>query len=94
MLFVDTPDAPATKRDLAELKHELDDRFEATENRLLEAIRDAQTEILKAFFPFQESVTIRFRSNATTQEALDARMDVLERRLAEIEKRLLMPPAA
>ena len=26
-----------------------------------ELVRDAQTEILKAFFPFQETVNLRFR---------------------------------
>lgn len=64
-----------------------------------EQIRDSQTEILKAFLPWQESVQTQFRkleadmgNNVTS---IQQRMNILERRLWEIEKRLLMnPPAA
>jgi hypothetical protein len=44
-------DAPATKRDLAQL-----------EERLLERMRDMQTELLMAFQPWQDSIHI-FSSN-------------------------------
>lgn len=79
---MDSPDAPATKRDPARMA-----------DRLVKAIGNMRVEVLKALSAVQESVDLQFRSLDTAQEALDARMDVLERRLAEIEKRLLMPPA-
>jgi hypothetical protein len=41
-------DAPATKRDIREL-----------EERLLERMRDMQTELLKAFLPYQEQTRLR-----------------------------------
>jgi hypothetical protein len=41
-------DAPATKRDVREL-----------EERLLERMRDMQTELLKAFLPYQEQTRLR-----------------------------------
>ena len=78
-----------------ELRHELNEFME----RITELVRDAQTEILKAFFPFQESVNVRFRKlevdSTNTNLALSERMNFLERRLQEIEKKLLMhPPTA
>jgi len=64
-----------------------------------EAVRDAQTEILKAFFPFQENTDLRIRAVevklSNTDVGLTERMSVIERRLAEIEKKLFLNrPAA
>ncbi len=80
--------APATKQDLA-----------AAEARLSEQIRHVQSPLLKAFLPWQEQVRIQFHeldsNTATTVQAIKQRMEVLERRLSEIEKKLLLePPAA
>ena len=83
----------------AELKAEL----AATEQRLTDAVqeqvRDSQTEILKAFLPYQETTNVRFRGMdakvANTEAELRARMEILERRLEQIETRLLLnPPTA
>ena len=83
------------KRDVTDLKQEMNQRFEGMEEKLLEAIRDSQTEILKAFFPFQEAISMRLGTQDTNIASVGARMVVVERRLFEIEKRLLMhPPAA
>lgn len=62
------------------------------EERLVAHMRDIQTELLKAFFPFQESVSLRIRTQDGVVQSANARMDVLERRLLEIEKRLLLNP--
>ena len=40
---------PATKQDLAEVRTEMENRMQAMEDRLIEAFRDSQTELLKAF---------------------------------------------
>lgn len=74
-------------------------RVVESEERLSEQLRDMQTELLKAFLPWQEQIRIQFRElEANTGNSVLAtkqRMDVMERRLGEIEKRLLMyPPAA
>jgi hypothetical protein len=79
-------------RQLASTKRELVDHIQET-------VRDAQTEILKAFRPFQEGSDLRIRAVevklTNTDVALTERMHVMERRLWEIEKRLLInPPAA
>ena len=63
-----------------------------------ERIRDAQTEILKAFLPFQQSTNIRMRKMEADQSnsnaALGERMTIMEGRLFEIEKKLLNYPPA
>jgi hypothetical protein len=107
-------DAPATKKDLAELKTVLktdlaelearleakfDTKFSEIRDSITEQIRDNQTEILKAFLPWQESVQTQFRKleadMGNNVVSIQQRMNILERRLWEIEKRLLMnPPAA
>jgi hypothetical protein len=81
----------ATKQDLENMKREI---LEG----VAELVRDSQTEILKAFFPFQESVSVRFRKieadSSNLNVSLTERMGVLERRLHEIEKKLLLNPPA
>ena len=83
---------PATKQDLADLKAELELRFDS----LQEMMRDMQTEMLKAFLPYQEAQNIRLHhvevDAANHNSALKQRMEVLEGRLAEIEKRLFLHP--
>jgi hypothetical protein len=83
----------------ARLRDELQEVVRTSEARLSEQIRDVQTELLKAFLPWQENVRIQFRelevNTGNSVNAVKERMGILERRLSEIEKRLLMnPPAA
>ena len=89
--------------DMAALKTELKADMAAQKQEILdgvqEQLRDSQTEILKAFLPYQESNNLRLRVVETnlsnTDAVLTARMAVLERRLQEIEKKLFLnPPAA
>ena len=75
------------KADLAEQETRL------TET-LTEVMRDGQTETLKAFYGFVESVQTRFRAQDDTEAGLKKRLTVLEERVLEVEKKLLMPPAA
>ena len=64
----------------------------ATEERLTEAMRDMQTELLRGFAAFSQGQTIRLRKVEADQSNLDAslsgRVNVLEGRLLEIELRL------
>ncbi len=59
------------------------------ESRLTEKMRDMQTELLRGFAAFSEGQTIRVRKIEADQSNLDAalsgRVNVLERRLLEIE---------
>ena len=90
----DDRNAPATKGDLAEQGALLKADLAELEARLIEAIRDTQTETLKAFYGFVESVQTRFRAQDDTEAGLKKRLTVVEERLLEVEKKLLMPPAA
>jgi hypothetical protein len=47
---------PATKGDIEDLRSELKQEMGAMEERLIETIRDSQTEMLKAFYGFMETV--------------------------------------
>jgi hypothetical protein len=97
-------DQPLTRAELAEAldgqKRELLDAIRASKEEVLESVqefvRDAQTEILKAFLPYQESQNARLHLMEVRLSNVDAglgeRMAILERRLAEIEKKLLLNP--
>jgi hypothetical protein len=103
-------EAPATKRDLRELEERLTARFdgqlEQMEERLRnmhgelqEQMRDMQTELLRAFQPWQDNTRIQFQelkvNTGNSVQAITQRMDIMERRLLEIERKLLLnPPAA
>lgn len=64
----------------------------AQSERLIEVMRDMQTEILRAFEAFATGQTIRLRKLEADHSNLDSatsgRIEALERRLFEIEKRL------
>ncbi len=81
--MADDRNSPATKGDLADLKDEL-----------VEAIRDVQTETLKAFYGFTQTIQDRFKDGDDSEAAIKRRMATLESRVLEVEKRLNMPPNA
>ena len=83
----DDRNAPASKADLAELETRIVDQ-------LTEVMRDVQTELLKSFYGFMETVQARFKAQDDAEAGLKRRLTVLEERLLEVEKRLNMPPAA
>lgn len=117
-------DAPASRRDLAQLEQKVNERFDEVngrfnevngridevngrvnevngrlnemEDRLIEQMRKMQTELLRGFAAFSESMTIRLRKLEADQSNLDfslsGRVAVLERRLLEIEQHLHIPP--
>lgn len=73
--------SPATKQDLIDM-----------EDRLVEKMRDMQSELLRGFATFNEAQTLRLRKVEADQSNLDfalsGRVNVLEKRLLEIEIRL------
>jgi hypothetical protein len=72
--------------------------FDAMKQELLsgvqELIRAAQIEILRTFLEFHEGSHIRIRAVElklnTSDAAVNERLSILERRLAEIERRLML----
>jgi hypothetical protein len=81
--MADDRNSPATKGDLADLKDEL-----------IESIRDIQTETLKAFYGFTQTIRDRFKESDDSEAAIKRRMTTLESRILEVEKRLNLPPNA
>jgi hypothetical protein len=79
---------PATKQDLAEVRTEM----KAMEDRLIEAFRDSQTELLKAFYSFTESNRQRVGQLEGNQASLIARVGTLEDRLTDLERRIISQP--
>ena len=71
---------PVTKADLR-----------ASEDRVIETMRDIQTEILKAFYAFAESNRQRVVQLEGNQGALITRIGVLEDRMREIERKVNFP---
>jgi hypothetical protein len=82
--------APATKGDLLDLRQEMLHMRE----ELVEAIHDSQTELLRAFYGFTQTVQARFTEQDQTEAALKRRIGTLESRILEIERRLNIPPSA
>jgi len=72
--------------------------FECMKQELLSGVQDmlrsAQTEIMRTFLQFHEGSHVRIRALeakfATNDAAVNERLSILERRLAEIEKRLML----
>jgi len=73
-----------------------DEQLNARFDEIIEKMRDMQTELLKGFQAFSEGQTIRLRKVEADQSNLDAamsgRMNIVERRLLEIEMRLGIQP--
>jgi len=69
------------------------ERFLHTEEQFTERLHDAETRLLKAFYQYQEHSDVRMRkmsadiSNMDT--ASDLRLNNLERRVIEIERKIL-----
>ncbi len=102
---MDTPDAPATRADLAQardelktdvaqLRNELKTDVAHLRDELVEHMSEIETHLLKAFYTFAESNQLRLKDAENNEAALRRRVGVIEDRLFEVEKRLNMPPAS
>jgi hypothetical protein len=78
---------PATKADLSAVKAEI----AAVEQRLVEAMHDTETRLLRAFYGFTQSIQARFHGDDETDANFRKRLTLVEQRLMEVEKRLNMP---
>lgn len=85
---------PATKADIRALDEKvsaLDEKLQATKDQLVEAFRDIQTELLKAFYSFAESNRQRVTQLEFNEAALIARVGTLEDRLLTLERKVNFP---
>jgi hypothetical protein len=79
---------PATKADIEQLRSESHHAYDD----LKETIRDAQTELLTAFYGWAKSTDAKFKESEIADLTLRQRITALECRLTEVEKRLNLPP--
>ena len=84
--------APATKGDVQDVKLELRAEMKAMGDRLVEAYRTGQTELLKAFYHFTQSSDERVASTEAEAASLKKRLAIVESRITDIERRLNWPP--
>ena len=80
--------APATKQDIQMLRSEFQHGFD----ELKETVRDAQTELLKAFYNYAQSNDERVGGAAQESATLKKRLAIVESRITEVERRLNFPP--
>lgn len=83
--------APATKGDIADLRADLRGEMKSMEDRLVEAVRDNQTELLKVFYSFTESNRQRVAQLEGNQGAIITRIGVLEDRMTDLERKINFP---
>lgn len=91
---MDNGNEPATKNDLAAVRDELKNDLAAVRDELMEAVRDSETKLLKAFYTFAESNQQRISQVEASNGAVIARLATLESRITIVEKHLNLPPAA
>jgi hypothetical protein len=73
----DDRNSPATRGDVADV---------------LEAVRDAETKLLNAFYGYAKSNDARVLQTEANETVLRTRMATLESRVMEVERRLNIPP--
>lgn len=93
---------PATKEDIQSVEqhvqsveqqvHMLRSEFHHAFDELKEAMRDGQTELLKAFYAHAQSTDAKLKECEIADMLLRQRLTAAEFRLTEVEKRLNLPP--
>jgi hypothetical protein len=78
----------ATKSDLLDLEEKLGSELLQRKTEIVETIHVSQTQALKAFYSFGQTVQDRFQEFDQTEASLKRRLTVLESRILEIEKHL------
>jgi hypothetical protein len=78
---------PEIQQEIAQLRSEMQHQYDD----LLEKIRDSQTETLKAFYSYAQATDVKLNDGAAA-DAEPSRLAIIESRLLEVERRLLMPP--
>ena len=69
-------------------------QYHRRKDEILEAFRDGQTEMLRAFYSFADSTDVKLKETEIADIMLRQRLTAVESRLTEVEKRLNLPPAA
>lgn len=87
-------DVQAVRKEVEAFRGEVKTEIDAVVERLLEAVHDAETRVLNAFYGFAQTNQKRMTLLEGTDSNMVSRLGTIESRLLEIEKRLNIPPAA
>jgi len=89
---------PATKHDLetlrSELKQDMAQMREELRSGTKKDLHDMETKLLTAFYSFARMNNMQTHDLALADGGMRGRIDIVERRLLDIEERLNMPPQA
>ena len=84
---------PATKADLQALEQRFEQQIAQLQDKLIETMRDMQTELLRGFAAHIDGLTIRMRKVEVDQNNLDAatspRLALLEQQVTQMNIRLM-----
>jgi hypothetical protein len=104
--MIDPNQQPATKQDLLDLQTQLQAQFQAqlqaqltaAMDSMREFVRDVETHMLTAFHDWSQINTVRIRKLeadvSNTDAAAGVRLDSLEKRVTNLEKKMGLPPHA
>jgi ElaB/YqjD/DUF883 family membrane-anchored ribosome-binding protein len=91
-------DVQSLRSEVQSVRSEVKAEIEAVETRvverLLEAIQDAETRVLNAFYGYAQTTQKQMTLLEGTGSNLVSRVGTIESRVLEIERRLNIPPAA
>lgn len=82
------------KANIHDLRVEMKADLGALEERVMESMREVETNLLKAFYGWAQSTDKRLNLSEATDANYASRLGAVETRLLEVEKRLRIPPAA
>jgi hypothetical protein len=78
---------PATKKDLEDLEARLDVKMEAVVDRLIELVRDVETNMLTSFHGYGKGQALRMHALEVGDSAVIGRLAALEERVLNLETR-------
>ena len=86
---------PATKADITTVNERIDmlrSEFQHSFDELKETMRDAQTELLKAFYNYAQSADAKLKEGEVADFLIRGRLTAMESRQTDMERRLITPP--
>src|ERR1019366_2323098 len=87
------------RSDVNELRSDVNQRidmlrseFQHSFDELKETMRDAQTELLKAFYNYAQSADAKLKEGEVADFLIRGRLTAMESRQTDMERRLITPP--
>ena len=85
-------DVNELRSDVSERIDVLRSEFQHSFDDLKETMRDAQTELLKAFYNYAQSADAKLKEGEVADFLIRGRLTAMESRQTDMERRLITPP--